>query len=48
MVHITDSGAELEDWITLSAGWAALFDMMQILADRFGQPNIRLVVWFDS
>jgi hypothetical protein len=48
MVHITDSGTELEDWITLNAGWAALFDMMRLLADRFGQSNIRLVVWFDS
>ncbi|HEY7092480.1 MAG TPA: hypothetical protein VH393_04840 [Ktedonobacterales bacterium] len=48
MVHITDTGAELEDRITLSAGWATLFDMMRLLADRFGQSKIRLVVWFDS
>lgn len=48
MVHITDSGAELEDRIILSAGWAALFDMMRLLADRFSQSNVRLVAWFDS
>jgi hypothetical protein len=48
MVHITDSGAKSEDWITLSAGWATLFDMMRLLADRFGQSKVRLVVWFDS
>jgi hypothetical protein len=48
MVHMTGSGAEVEDQITLSAGWATLFDMMRLLADRFGQSKVRLVVWFDS
>jgi hypothetical protein len=47
-VHITDSGAELEDRITLTTRWATLFDMMGLLSDRFGQSNIRVVAWFDS
>lgn len=28
--------------------WELLFDMMQKLANRFGEENVRLVVWFDS
>ena len=48
MTHITDTGAEFEDRITLSGGWTTLFDMMRLLADRYGQSKVRLVVWFDS
>jgi hypothetical protein len=31
----------------LTHDWLRLFEFMRILADEFGEENVRLVVWFD-
>jgi len=32
----------------LSNDWKALFELMEVLAKRYGDENVRLVVWFDN
>jgi hypothetical protein len=33
---------------TLTSGWSTLWDLMEVLADRYGDSNVRLTVWFDQ
>jgi hypothetical protein len=33
---------------TITDGWSTLWDVMEVLADRYGDANVRLVVWFDQ
>jgi hypothetical protein len=32
----------------LTPDWLRLFEFMRLLAEEFGEENVRLVVWFDS
>lgn len=32
----------------VTVGWALLFRLMDVLAQHYGDENVRLVVWFDS
>ena len=31
----------------LSSGWQVLFQLMEVLAMKFGADGVRLVLWFD-
>lgn len=33
---------------TLTPGWSTLWQVMEVLANQYGDTNVRLVVWFDS
>lgn len=37
-----------EDGPLVTEGWALLFRLMEVLAQQYGDENVRLVVWFDS
>ena len=46
--HVAEEAELSSEQPLVTPGWALLFRLMEVLAQHYGDENVRLVVWFDS